>query len=427
VNCSFEAGVNVLRFMRVTKVKIGAISALVVAAVSVGVWREIRVRQLAAENSQLWTKPGAGVPGVSPLPEQPRTITTSTILAAALAKPFDWRLVESEDYRKYIANLRAIGCPEETIRDIITADIGKLFASRAKALRASAKKYEYCRSWEKAEPYDEETMQKLGELAKQKQAMFKELLGVDVPSDLDKMVKSDPLERTMSFLTPEKLQQVADIRNDKDRWQRSEEARKNNNREELWRIRAEREAALKQALTPEEKFEYDLREAAPAGLLRDSFGSFEPTEQEFRDMFRAWQKYDEDERADRAAMGTAGYEARLGAGERELRAQLRQSLGEERYREYAFEREWLSAADMASQFDISKERYRQVFEYKMAAQDQAEKLRVAPSLTPAQRQAALDAIRTETEGAIGGVLGQDLLPGYLRVAPWIRELNKPRN
>src|SRR5437867_256418 len=42
--------------------------------------------------------------------------------AAASSKAdqkFDWRMVESEDYKKYIANLRYIGCPEETIRDII--------------------------------------------------------------------------------------------------------------------------------------------------------------------------------------------------------------------------------------------------------------------------------------------------------------------
>ena len=32
---------------------------------------------------------------------------------------FSWRDVESPDYPVYIANLRAIGCPEQTIRDII--------------------------------------------------------------------------------------------------------------------------------------------------------------------------------------------------------------------------------------------------------------------------------------------------------------------
>ena len=36
---------------------------------------------------------------------------------------FSWREVESDDYPTYIANLRDIGCPEQTIRDIIIADV----------------------------------------------------------------------------------------------------------------------------------------------------------------------------------------------------------------------------------------------------------------------------------------------------------------
>lgn len=51
-----------------------------------------------------------------------------------MVERLDWRSVESEDYRHYIANLRAIGCPEETIADIIRADVNKLFQSRRKAL-----------------------------------------------------------------------------------------------------------------------------------------------------------------------------------------------------------------------------------------------------------------------------------------------------
>jgi len=40
--------------------------------------------------------------------------------SSASTRPvFDWRQVESEDYRTYLANLRAIGCPETTIRDIV--------------------------------------------------------------------------------------------------------------------------------------------------------------------------------------------------------------------------------------------------------------------------------------------------------------------
>jgi hypothetical protein len=46
------------------------------------------------------------------------------------AKKFRWSQLESTDYRQYINNLRAIGCPRQTIRDIITADVHSLYAAR---------------------------------------------------------------------------------------------------------------------------------------------------------------------------------------------------------------------------------------------------------------------------------------------------------
>jgi hypothetical protein len=43
---------------------------------------------------------------------------------------FSWHDLESADYPTYIANLRDIGCPEQTIRDIIIADVNALYAKR---------------------------------------------------------------------------------------------------------------------------------------------------------------------------------------------------------------------------------------------------------------------------------------------------------
>src|SRR5258706_11896034 len=43
---------------------------------------------------------------------------------------FTWREVESADYPEYVANLRDIGCPEQTVRDIIIADVNALYARR---------------------------------------------------------------------------------------------------------------------------------------------------------------------------------------------------------------------------------------------------------------------------------------------------------
>lgn len=38
------------------------------------------------------------------------------------ASGFSWSQVESSDYRQYVANLRAIGCPESEVRDICMAE-----------------------------------------------------------------------------------------------------------------------------------------------------------------------------------------------------------------------------------------------------------------------------------------------------------------
>jgi len=54
---------------------------------------------------------------------------------ATESRRFLWSQLESTDYRTYIANLRGIGCPEQTVRDIITADLEGVYAPRREALQ----------------------------------------------------------------------------------------------------------------------------------------------------------------------------------------------------------------------------------------------------------------------------------------------------
>jgi hypothetical protein len=45
------------------------------------------------------------------------------------SKPFRWsQLMSAKDYRVYVANLRAIGCPEPTIEDIVRGDVDRTFS-----------------------------------------------------------------------------------------------------------------------------------------------------------------------------------------------------------------------------------------------------------------------------------------------------------
>ncbi len=56
----------------------------------------------------------------------------------APAASFSWQPVESTDYKTYIANLRKLSFPEELIREIIIADIDRIYAPREEPLKMEA-------------------------------------------------------------------------------------------------------------------------------------------------------------------------------------------------------------------------------------------------------------------------------------------------
>src|SRR5215831_657548 len=91
--------------------------------------------------------------------------------------PFSWRQIESADYPTYILNLRDIGCPEQTIRDIIIADVNALYSlKRATNLVTSEQQ------WWRSEP-DPAVMQvaaqKSKELEDERRALLARLLGTN--------------------------------------------------------------------------------------------------------------------------------------------------------------------------------------------------------------------------------------------------------
>ena len=80
--------------------------------------------------------------------------------------------MESPDYRKYLANLRATGCPEKTVRGIIVADVNEQFAT---AMVAVTKTNQY-QFWRK-EPVirSEEQANELQHLLAQKREVLRTL------------------------------------------------------------------------------------------------------------------------------------------------------------------------------------------------------------------------------------------------------------
>jgi len=89
--------------------------------------------------------------------------------------PFRWAQLESEDFRIYIANLRAAHCPERIIYDLVFHDLERLYSSR-EAARPSSDLF-----WKPSrvrEAVREETQKRRRQTDLEKRAVMRELLGV---------------------------------------------------------------------------------------------------------------------------------------------------------------------------------------------------------------------------------------------------------
>ncbi len=348
--------------------------------------------------------------------------------AAASAEPIkviqqiDWRVVESEDYKKFIANLRSIGCPEETIKDIIVADVNKLYDSKRKALKKPGEGFKFWKGG--MNPMmgamgNEEAKKKQQELAQEKKALLKELLGIEPVEKPEEVFGLTAIMETMlDFLPPAKQAKVMELMQDA---QTKAMKRMGNGQpdaedlKEMKKIQKDAEAELAKLLTPQEKEDYDLRLSQTAMMMRMQMRDFEPDEQEFRDIFKLKKKFDDDFGGQFGMMSQDKEEqAKRAAAQKELDGQLKSMMGDARYAEYQRGQDWAYGAmsKVAERQGLPKEAAVKVYDMKKTAEEQANKLRADQSLSNEQRQAALRAIRTETERAITATFGQKGFDSY---------------
>jgi len=215
-----------------------------------------------------------GTAKAAPLPASPSRVA-----------PFDWRQVESEDYRQYLANLRAIGCPEKTIKDIVVADVNDLFASRMASI-TKTNQYHYWRN----EPVtrSEEQERQLRDLYAEKREVLK-TLGFDAPDFTDLVAeafrdKSEEIDLQLAFLPELKRLQVraALLQQEQQKLAVGNDVAQSNAIEE------QAQNQIRSLLTPEEFNEYDLRSSMNAMKLRAVLDPLAGTEQEFRAIFDSW-------------------------------------------------------------------------------------------------------------------------------------------
>src|SRR5439155_12598558 len=187
-----------------------------------------------------------------------------------------------------------------------------------------------------------EKRRQLREIQLEKRAVLKELLGIDVPLDLLPSNGSrnyDAFELALKMLPPEKRDSVQVLQ--ENYWQQSDalKAKYNNKRtpeylDEYRQLSDSHRQDLAKILTPQELENYEIRTSTSATRLSQQLVNFSPTEDEFRQIFRATRDFDDKV----ANLGAQGADKKAVAQERtaamsQMNEQLRSALGDQRFAE----------------------------------------------------------------------------------------------
>jgi hypothetical protein len=255
-----------------------------------------------------------------------RTAVTPTSPAI---DPKLWASLQTDDLPDLVARLRAAGFPKDVVRAIMAGLIGEQFAARRRALDPDEASRAF---WKDRSPDPRHQLAQFQLYREQEQAL-RTLLGADTAST-DPMTQARFRAR-FGALPPEKLDAVRQLVEDFDR--KRLELYYNTgtlNPADTGRLDRELRTALAGLLTPAELEDYDLRNSNTGRSLRNELVAFNPTEAEFRAIFKVRQAFDEQFNFSYTGVPSQELMARQSDARRQMLDQIKAQLGAERGAEY---------------------------------------------------------------------------------------------
>jgi hypothetical protein len=339
-----------------------------------------------------------------------------------------WAQLESEDYKTYVARLRAIGCPEQTIRDIIIADLDKLLAPELAVAygRRQDLKYWHPEEAELLNDVDPHLIfQKEREIDKRKREIIRELIDADLSRErMRAQGREDYYERRLNFLPEARRTEVRELLEKFDEAEqkiREQETAESGllsarQRTELRDLRQKREKEISSLLMPPEKELYDLWLSPTANEVRHALYGMEATEQEFLIIYEARKAFAETWGKREPDLLDSATRLEMEQAKSEMEARIQKGIGEQRYAEFkrGEDDDFHLLSTLVTRFKLPREKAGEVYGYKRLALDYREQVRNDPNLTPEQKGEALNALGQETANAVRQVLGAKAFNHYLR-------------
>ncbi len=338
-----------------------------------------------------------------------------------------WRSIESTDYRRYVANLRAIHCPEATIEDIIVADINDLYAGKwRELLKSDADNFKYWQTGGGLPGFPSGELEKLAaQLDRERRNLIMELLDVSVRDSVMDFGGISPMELTLRFIPEERRGQVIAAQEQFARDQSalfSSAAEVDDLEARLRSLRDAYDQQLDVLLTPEERRRFEMTTSPLAMALRMELTGFEPTEEEFRQIYEARKQREEDIQVARVAVELMAVaeqqeQQQMEARHQEeaaLQAELLDRLGPERYAEFqrTMDPGYQTLIRSSVMNFVTPITANRMYELQQIANVEAGQVRANADFTLEQRETALLGIQTETQRTIRESFGPDAFRSF---------------
>jgi hypothetical protein len=340
----------------------------------------------------------------------------------------NWQSVETSDYKQYVQNLRSIGCPEETIYDIIVADVNTLYALRSQKVDSNAL-WRYWDAEDDVVSREETAHRRLRrELEKEKTALIKELLGADAVEHMKKYQLwggEENVDRKLAFLPEQKRQALKAIQHR--HFEQEQEAMEwdangvltDQSREKIIELRKAQETELRSQLSPDELHEYDLRFSDTASHLRHELNGFHPTEQEFRQLYDL-RKTNEEQMSASTDVSDPRVIAAREQNEQQLIQRGKDILGEARFAELTRSQDidYQNALRLTKYFSLPENAAAEVYALKQQQDAEVNKLRNDPNTTEEQRLRLFFNLHQQGDARLVEILGQQAFDTYRQNNRW---------
>jgi hypothetical protein len=204
-----------------------------------------------------------------------------------------WTNLRTDDLATMVGRLREHGFPPEFVRAIIAAQLRDAYAPRMKAADPDADRRPFWKSY----TIDPKVRMAQTQLYREQQKALRALLGPDA----EPRQNMNALYQGLRFDTvpPEKVPDVQRILSE------FQDARSDifsaaggglmgtEIQKRMEALQKEQHAALAQVLTPQELEEWDIRNSDTARQVRYQLSAFNPSEAEFRTLFKLQAEFDE--------------------------------------------------------------------------------------------------------------------------------------